>query len=176
MATAPKQAPATVKQLPATTNKESPVTAPAKAAMDFSKMSVEEMLGLSKQLQEAAVAQSQKEFDSTINFLNEKLTKMGRTKADAANALITLMSDEERAAFRKSGSGPAKKRVARGTKQEREYKDKDSTGARPEVGKTYALPKDPKTTWTKSAQGAVKKEFLAAVQGGAKWVDMAVKK
>lgn len=65
-----------------------------------------------------------------------------------------------------------KPRAAKGSKPEKEYKDKDSTGARPEAGKTYVLNG---VEWTKAANGlgAAKKEFIAAIQSGTKWAEMA---
>jgi hypothetical protein len=67
-----------------------------------------------------------------------------------------------------------KPRAAKGSKPEKEYKDKDSTGARPEAGKTYVLNG---VEWTKAASGlgAAKKEFIAAIQSGTKWAELAAK-
>ena len=173
---------ADTKPTPAQTTKSAAAAEPKEIKMatpkiDTSNMSVEEMLKLSKELADKAHEASQKLFDDTINFLDDKLKAMGRTKVQAAMALHRLMSEQEQkdhAAFFRATSSK-KSGTASTSKPKREgYADEDSTGARPEVGKEYKLPDG--TKWKKlTKQGASKKEFIAAVKGGAKWADLLVK-
>lgn len=148
------------------------------ADIDLSKMSVEDMIEMSHKLADEAKKKGQKMFDETMTFLAEKLKAMGRTKEEAMGALYTLMNAEEKADFTSRfkqyvgvSSGPRAPRAARGTKPAKEYKDKDSTGARPEAGKTYVLNGQ---SWTKAANGlgATKREFVDAIKGGAVWSEL----
>jgi hypothetical protein len=82
-----------------TKDKEMATREVAPAGLDLSKMSVEEMLALSEKLKKAAEEQSQKLFDDTMNFLNDKLKAMGRTKFDAMMALYELMDAVEKKSF-----------------------------------------------------------------------------
>lgn len=121
-----------------------------KQELDFSKMSVEEMIALSRQLQEAAQQQSQKLFDETMTFLNDKLTAMGRSRQEAVLALFALMdNDDERGEtldalqHDNKTQGPPKTRAKRGEGKPRK--------AQPyEKGVVY---KDGPDTWIGGTQG-----------------------
>lgn len=152
--------------------------------LDTSSLSSSEMFALAARLMEDAEKAAQKEFDSTINFLNEKLGKMGRNKTQAVQALITLMDDTERRECLKSITGgkptrslrtPGKVNGTGGKKKDpSQYADWDGE-SRAVVGKTYRLPGNPDVTYTRPAFGAINKQFLAAVRGGAKWSEMEVR-
>lgn len=150
--------------------------------LDTSSLSSAEMFALAARLMEDAEKAAQKEFDSTINFLNEKLGKMGRNKTQAVQALITLMNDAERRECLKSitGGRPARSgriagKVTGGKKKDPStYADWDGE-SRAVVGKTYRLPGNPEVTYTRPAFGSVSKQFLAAVRSGAKWREMEVR-
>jgi hypothetical protein len=147
---------------------------------DFSKLSASEKRELSRRLEEEARAESQKEFDSTINFLAEKLQKMGRTKTDAVQSLVMLMDDNERRHYVRSlrGSRPAESgaasRPAPGKRKDSDYLDWDGE-SRAVVGKTYQLPENPEVRFTRGPVGAINKQFLAAIKSGRKWREMEVK-
>ena len=151
-------------------------------ATETSKMTPEEKIAYAQSLMEEAKADGQKMFDDTINFLAEKLKKMGRSKLDAMGGLYMLMSVEEQKQFVAKfkeitggiTGGARKPRAAKGSKPAKEYKDKDGTGSRPEPGKTYVLNG---VEWTKAANGlgAAKKEFIDAIQHGATWSELAAK-
>lgn len=148
---------------------------------DFSSLSVEDKLALSKQLEEEARRDAKKEFDSTINFLVEKLKKMGRSKTDAVTALVALMDEKERKPYMRflrhapsaNGNGAPTSRTT-GKKKEADYLDWDGE-SRAVVGKTYQLPEDSTVKFTRGPVGAIHKQFLAAIGRGKKWKDMEVK-
>lgn len=152
--------------------------------LDTSTLSSADMIALAARLMEDAEKAAQKEFDSTINFLNEKLSKMGRSKTQAVQALITLMDDAERRECLKSITVGKPTRNARtgakvagvGGKKKNpsDYSDWDGE-SRAVVGKTYRLPGKPDVTYTRPAFGAINKQFLEAVRGGAKWREMEVR-
>ena len=155
--------------------------------IDTSSLSWQEMLALAERLQVEAQKEAQKEFDSTMNFLNEKLAKMDRTKTQAVQALITLMDDGERRQCLKMIRGEASAQPARSRtpgrlatvggkrKEPSEFADWDGE-ARAVVGTTYALPDNPQVTYTRQAIGPVNKQFMAAIRGGAKWREMEVRR
>lgn len=104
-------------------------------------------------LMKQAEEQSVKEFESTMNFLSDKLVRMGRTKKDAVIHLLKMMRAaemESTLADLVGGTRPPRK----------ERSDLDSQGNAPEVGATYQLPTG--ETWSrKSKMGATKREFAA---------------
>ncbi len=119
-------------------------------------MSSEELRAQAAKLIKEAEAMDSKIFDDTINFLNEKLRVMNKTKMDAVIGLCKLMN-----------TGSSTPVVSRS----KEKADLDSTGARPEVGATYKLPNG--KTWTRQAKGAAKKEFVEAAKTST-WESMKV--
>lgn len=156
-----------------------------KSTIDTSKMSIEEMIALSQQLAEQAKVMSSKQFDETINFLAEKLDKMGKTKEEAMAALYELMNAEEKKSFTSrfnSAFGvPAganivqKPRQPRGTSAPKVTKDVDSTGARPELNSKYVDP-DSKFEWqTKGQLGRTPQVMLDAVKKAGSWVALKAK-
>jgi hypothetical protein len=172
---------ATAKTTPAQKEQTNVATHTPKQEIDFSKMSVEDMLALSKKLTEEAEKQSVKLFDDTMTLLNDKLKAMGKTKLDAMEGLYELMNAEEKSNFTSkfksyfgvtsAPKGPRKPRAANGSAAPKTYKDADSTGARPEVGATYKLPSG--ETWKKASKiGATKKEFVAAIGAGKTWAEL----
>ena len=64
-------------------------------ARDTSKMSAAELRQMAEQLMKQAEEQATKEFESTLNFLSDKLTMMGKTKKDAVIHLIKMMNSHE---------------------------------------------------------------------------------
>lgn len=142
-----------------------------KAEFDFSKMSVEDMLALAAKLEAQAKEQSSKLFDETINFLNDKLKSMGRSKTEAVLALYELMDgDEKRATVSALAPTQRKTRVAKtgGTA-------KDTT-AMPVRGATYKNPANGET-WTKAANGKGRTVswLQALIDKGGKFEDYQVK-
>ncbi len=121
---------------------------------DTSRMSATELREYAEQLMKQAEEQSTKEFESTMNFLSDKLAHMGKTKKDAVVHLIKMMkSFEAEATLAELVGRPP------GTLPKERY-DLDSAGNPPEVGVTYHLPSG--ETWIrKSKAGATKKEFAA---------------
>ncbi|QHE87133.1 hypothetical protein [Hydrogenophaga sp. BPS33] len=118
---------------------------------DTSKMSSEELRAMAAVLMKQAEEQSVKEFESTMNFLSDKLVRMGRTKKDAVIHLLKMM----RAAEMESTLAD----LVGGTRTPmKERSDLDSHGKPPEVGVTYQLPTG--ETWSrKSKMGATKRAF-----------------
>ena len=120
---------------------------------DTSKMSSEELRALAASLIKQAEEQSLKEFESTMNFLAEKLVRMGRTKKDAVIHLLKMMRAAEMESTLADLVGGTRPRS-------KERSDLDSQGNAPEVGATYQLPTG--ETWSrKSKMGATKREFAA---------------
>lgn len=120
---------------------------------DTSKMSSVELRELAESLMKQAREQSMKEFESTMNFLSDKLRHMGKTKKDAVVHLVKMMrSTEAEEALSELMGDALPRRKVRG--------DLDSEGNAPEVGVTYALPTG--ETWErKSKMGPTKREFSA---------------
>lgn len=88
-----------------------------------------------------------------MNFLAEKLGRMGRTKKDAVIHLLKMMRPSEMESTLEDLVG-----ATRPVRKERA--DLDSQGKAPEVGMTYRLPTG--ETWSrKSKLGATKREFAA---------------
>lgn len=122
--------------------------------IDTSRMSATELRELAQQLMRQAEEQATKEFESTMNFLSDKLAHMGKTKKDAVIHLVKMMKsfEAEEALTEILGGATPGKRKERG--------DLDSSGSPPEVGVTYQLPTG--ETWSrKSKAGATKREFAA---------------
>lgn len=118
-------------------------------------LSSEELRAQAAKLLKEAEAMDSKVFDDTINFLNEKLRVMNKTKMDAVIGLCKLMKPAELAATVEAITGKASAPIVSRLK---EKADLDSSGERPEVGVTYKLPNG--KTWTRAAKGAAKKEFV----------------
>lgn len=122
--------------------------------IDTSRMSATELRELAQQLMRQAEEQATKEFESTMNFLSDKLAHMGKTKKDAVIHLVKMMkSFEADVALTEilGGAAPSKSK---------ERGDLDGSGNPPEVGVTYQLPSG--ETWLrKSKAGATKREFAA---------------
>ncbi len=120
---------------------------------DTSKMSSEELRALATSLMKQAEEQSVKEFESTMNFLADKLVRMGRTKKDAVIHLLKMMRSAEMESTLADLVGGTRPRS-------KERSDLDSQGKAPEVGVAYRLLSG--ETWTrKSNMGATKREFAA---------------
>lgn len=120
---------------------------------DTSQMSSEELRALAASLMKQAEEQSVKEFESTMNFLSDKLVRMGRTKKDAVIHLLKMMRAAEMESTLADLVGSTRPR-------KKERWDLDSQGKAPEVGVAYRLPTG--ETWTrKSSMGASKREFAA---------------
>lgn len=138
-------------------------------AKDTTKMSSTELREYAERLMQQAEEQSTKEFESTLNFLSDKLTHMGKTKKDAVIHLIKMMKSheaDETLAELAEGAGFTSPRRAK------ERGDLDSEGNPPEIGVTYQLPTG--ETWSrKSKVGATKREF-AAVAKTTTWEAMRV--
>ncbi len=104
-------------------------------------------------LMKQAEEQSVKEFESTMNFLADKLVRMGRTKKDAVIHLLKMMRSAEMESTLADLVGGTRPRS-------KERSDLDSQGKAPEVGVAYRLLSG--ETWTrKSNMGATKREFAA---------------
>jgi hypothetical protein len=153
----------------ATNQKSTELNTPAK---------LEDKIELLRKLQAEIEQESVKEFENDVNYIVARAKAHGKTLTNYVAALIKLMGAEEtksmyanllNAAKAVGVATPLKERAARGSKPAREYVDKDSTGARPEVGKTYVLNG---VEWVKQSKGATKKEFLEVIKAGTKWEDL----
>jgi DNA-binding protein H-NS len=134
------------------------------AKVDLSKLSFADLQELAKEAGELADMKRGEEIKVLADGYAKKAAAAGFTPKEAIDALIPYLP-------------AAKTRAPRGSKGSaapKVYKDADSTGARPEVGKSYLLNG---TTWLKASKiGATKKEFVAAVTtGGKKWSELLVK-
>ncbi|HTH10813.1 MAG TPA: hypothetical protein VMA55_14700 [Acidovorax sp.] len=131
-------------------------------------MSATELREYAEQLMKQAEEQSTKEFESTMNFLSDKLAHMGKTKKDAVIHLIKMMkSFEVEATLAELVGGSSGTRPSTHPKKRN---DLDSAGNPPEVGVTYQLPTG--ETWArKSKAGATKKEFAVHAKSTT-WVAM----
>lgn len=123
-----------------------------------------ELRELAESLMKQAEQQSLREFESTMNFLSDKLTHMGRTKRDAVIHLVKMMrSHEEEATLAELVAGATRGRV-------KGRSDLDSQGNPPQVGTTYRLPTG--ETWLRKRKvGATKREFAAHAKTTT-WVEM----
>ncbi len=123
--------------------------------IDTSKMSSTELREYAASLVRKAEEQRTREFESTMNFLADKLAHMGKTKKDAVLHLIKMMrsAEAEDALSEVLGSGATRP-------QRKERADLDCRGCAPQVGVTYRLPSG--ETWErKSKKGPTKREFAA---------------
>lgn len=155
---------------------------------DFKKMSVEQRIQFAKDLEKAALADGEKLFVETIEFLQDKLKKMGRTPVEAAVALYSLMDLPERNALKEKiepGFGriqvtPKKEGKKEGKKakylplpgQTLLYQDK--TGAKPKFETEYKLP-DGTTYKTGKQFGRTPDAVCAALHAGHTWEEMEIK-
>jgi hypothetical protein len=122
---------------------------------DTSKMTAEQLREMAAALMKQAEEQSTREFESTMNFLSDKLTHMGKTKKDAVLHMIKMMrtneAQETLAALSDGVPSPPKAR-------NKVRSDLDSEGNPPEVGVTYRLPTG--ESWQRRGRvGATKREF-----------------
>jgi predicted transcriptional regulator len=62
---------------------------------DRSKMSADQLREMAAALMKQAEDQRTREFESTMNFLSDKLAHMGKTKRDAVLHLIKMMRSHE---------------------------------------------------------------------------------
>jgi len=121
-----------------------------------SSMTAAQLFAEAQKLIKEAEALSQKELDSTINFLNDKLRVMGKTKKDAVLALCMLMKPAELVDTVEAITGTRPQKSSKGATAA------DSQGDRPVPGVTYRLPDG--RTWTKKPTGAANKDFVAHAQ------------
>lgn len=122
--------------------------------IDTSKMNSVELRKLAESLMKQAEAQRLREFESTMNFLSDKLTHMGRTKRDAVIYLVKMMRSHEE----KETLAELMGTTTRGRSRERA--DLDSQGNPPQVGVTYRLPSG--ETWIRKGKvGATNRKFAA---------------
>lgn len=122
---------------------------------DTSTMTSDELREMAAALIKQAEEQSTREFESTMNFLSDKLAHMGKTKKDAVLHMIKMMrtheAEETLAAL--SGGIPSAPKA-----RNKERADLDSEGNPPEVGVTYRLPTG--ESWQRRGRvGATKREF-----------------
>ncbi len=116
-------------------------------------MSAAELREFAASLMKQADEQSTKEFESTMNFLSDKLAHMGKTKKDAVIHLLKMMRSAEMEDTLADLVGVTRPRA-------KERVDLDSQGNAPEVGVIYRLPSG--EVWErKSKMGATKREFAA---------------
>ncbi|QHE86575.1 hypothetical protein [Hydrogenophaga sp. BPS33] len=128
---------------------------------DTSKMTSDELRAMAAALIKQAEAQSTREFESTMNFLSDKLKRMGKTKKDAVLYLIKMMrTHEAEATLAELSAGTPSATKGRKNK---ERADLDSEGNPPEVGVTYRLPTG--ESWQRKGKvGATKREFAEHAQ------------
>lgn len=110
---------------------------------------------------------STKEFESTMNFLADKLTRMGKTKKDAVIHLLMMMKAAE------ADETLAEVRTKSGFQQRGANKlplDLDSIGARPRVGATYKLPSG--ESWTRKQKAGPTKKSFAEHARTSTWASM----
>lgn len=132
---------------------------------DTSRMSAAELREYAAALIKQAEEQSTKEFESTLNFLSDKLAHMGKTKKDAVIYLLKLMRATEMEDTLATLVGGTRKPI-------KERSDLDSKGNPPQVGVTYRLPSG--EIWLrKSNMGATKREFAAHARSST-WDQMKV--
>jgi hypothetical protein len=172
---------------PATTTKETKMATKTierqelDAEADFGKLLEER-----ERLNAIIAARSSKEFENDVSYINTRAKNFQRPPLDYIVAWLKLMTEEQAKAVHEhfapafttvtgAATAPAKQRKPRapnGTpKAEKEYKDKDSTGARPQPGVKYRLGN---LTWTKVASGLgkAKQEFVDAVHQGRTWAEL----
>ena len=122
---------------------------------DPSKMTSTQLREMAAALMKQAEEQSTREFESTMNFLSDKLMHMGKTKKDAVLHLIKMMRtfEAEETLSALSGGLPSASKA-----RSRVRSDLDSEGNPPEVGVTYRLPTgESGPRWGRV--GATKREF-----------------
>ena len=122
---------------------------------DTSTMTSDQLREMAAALMKQAEEQSTREFESTMNFLSDKLVFMGKTKKDAVLHLIKMMrtNEAEETLATLSGGVPSAPKV-----RKKERSDLDSEGNPPEVGVTYRLPTG--ESWLRRGKvWATKREF-----------------
>ncbi len=122
---------------------------------DTSTMTSDQLREMAVALMKQAEEQSTREFESTMNFLSDKLTHMGKTKKDAVLHLIKMMrtNEAEETLATLSGGVPSASKA-----RNKERTDLDIEGNPPEVGVTYRLPTG--ESWQRRGKvGATKREF-----------------
>lgn len=122
---------------------------------DTSKMTADELREMAASLMKQAEEQSTREFESTMNFLSDKLAHMGKTKKDAVLHLVMMMrtNEAEETLAALSGGIPSASKA-----RSKVRADLDSEGNPPEVGVTYRLPTG--ESWQRRGRvGATKREF-----------------
>jgi hypothetical protein len=129
-------------------------------------MSATELRELAQRLMMKAEEQATKEFESTMNFLSDKLTQMGKTKKDAVIHLIKMMKSFEAEAVlaeicESAAVGKPSPRI-----------DLDSAGYPPEVGVTYILPTG--ETWSRRNKAGPTKRAFADHARTTTWAAMRV--
>lgn len=110
---------------------------------------------------------STKEFESTINFLADKLTRMGKTKKDAVLHLLMMMKTAEAA---ETLAEVRTKSGFQGRGAKKSPLDLDSLGARPRVGATYKLPSG--ESWTRKRKAGPTKRSFAEHACTSTWESM----
>lgn len=111
---------------------------------------------------------STKEFESTMNFLSDKLKHMGRTKKDAVIHLIKMMKSSEEAETLAELIGGA----AGTSRGHKERTDLDSEGKPPEIGATYRLPTG--EIWQRKSKVGVTKRAFAEHARTTTWAAMKI--
>ena len=123
---------------------------------DKSKMTSDQLREMAAALMQQAEEQRTREFESTMNFLSDKLAHMGKTKKDAVLHLIKMMRAHEAEQTLAELSGGVSS--APTGRRNKERTDLDSEGNPPEVGVTYRLPTG--ESWQRRSKvGATKREF-----------------
>ena len=123
--------------------------------VDTSNMTASEMRDMALALIKQAEEQRTREFESTMNFLSDKLALMGKTKKDAVVHLVKMMRTHEAEETLSALSGGIQSAQRSKIKQR---SDLDSEGNPPEIGVTYRLPTG--ESWVrKGRMGATKREF-----------------
>lgn len=118
--------------------------------------SFEELRAEAEKLIKQAEALSTRELDTTINFLDDKLRAIGKTKKDAVLGLCMLMKPAELEATLAALTGTQLHQPFKGSAAT------DSQGNLPVPGVTYQLPDG--RIWTRKSVGAVSKDFAAHAQ------------
>lgn len=135
---------------------------------DLSQMSAAELQARAEALIRQAQQQSTREFESTLNFLSDKLKTMGKTKRDAVVHLVKMMTSIEAeqtlAELNALAGRPAQRRSTRS--------DLDASGQPPEVGVTYMLPTG--VVWTRKNKTGVTRKDFAEHAKTTTWVAMRV--
>lgn len=131
---------------------------------DTSKMTAAELHELASSLMLQAEAQRTREFESTMNFLSDKLRHMGKTKRDAVVHLVKMMRTVEVQETLAELAQDSKPRT-------KERMDLDSHGKAPELGVVYKLPTGER--WEKRSKvGATSRKFADHAKSTT-WAEMA---